>query len=63
VYGIGAEVSVDYLSVIVLDLRGEIRIHRRVGYDVPRAVPGRTLDALAGMVRDAVAEPAAGRPG
>ena len=56
VYGIGAEVSVDYLSVIALDLRGEIRIHRRIGYDVPRAAPGRTLDALAALVRDAVAE-------
>lgn len=61
VYGIGAEVSVDYLSVIVLDLRGEVRARQRVGYDVPRASREATLDALADLVRRAMAE-VPGRP-
>ncbi|WP_240617321.1 ROK family transcriptional regulator [Nocardioides speluncae] len=61
VYGIGAEVSVDYLSVTVLDLRGEVRARKRVGYDVPRAEREATLDALSQLVRETTSE-VPGRP-
>ncbi|MGH3737555.1 MAG: ROK family protein [Micromonosporaceae bacterium] len=54
VYGVGAEISVDYLSVIVLDLSGAVRVNQRRAYDVPRSTPAQTLDAVGALVADAV---------
>ncbi|MGH3715321.1 MAG: ROK family transcriptional regulator [Micromonosporaceae bacterium] len=56
VYGIGVEISVDYLSVVVLDLTGAVRVSRRRACDVPAATPAQTLDAVASLVRNAAGE-------
>ena len=53
--GIGVELNVDYLACLVLDLRGEVLVERRVPHDVPAMGPDRTLDELAGLVEEAVA--------
>ena len=53
--GIGVELNVDYLACLVLDLRGEVLVERRVPHDAPAMGPERTLDELAGLVEEAVA--------
>lgn len=54
VYGVGAEINVDYLAVAALDLGGETVVERRVPLDVAHLDPGTTLDHLADLIRDAV---------
>lgn len=54
VCGIGVELNVDYLAVLVLDLRGEVRFEHRVPLDVPALGAERTLDEVARLVRVAV---------
>lgn len=53
--GIGAEVSVDYLSVVALTLRGDEVYRRRIAVDVGAAGSESVLDDLAGLVREALA--------
>ncbi len=59
--GLGAEVTVDYLAVLVLDLRGEEMLYTRTPLDVPRLGVERTLDELATAVTAGIA--AAGERG
>lgn len=54
VWGLGVELSVDYVAVLALDLRDEVRWDARVALDVPAQVPERTLDVAAGLVRAAL---------
>jgi predicted NBD/HSP70 family sugar kinase len=55
VCGIGVELNVDYAAVLVLDLRGEVLVEKRIGLDAPSLGPERTLDAIAELVQAAVA--------
>ena len=55
VCGIGVEINVDYAAVLVLDLRGEVLFEHRIPLDVPALGPDATLDAVAGLVREAAA--------
>jgi predicted NBD/HSP70 family sugar kinase len=59
VCGIGVELNVDYAAVLVLDLRGEVLFEKREGMDTPSLGPDPTLDAVARLVREAVAAAAA----
>ncbi|NEK86718.1 ROK family protein [Blastococcus saxobsidens] len=59
VCGIGVELNVDYAAVLVLDLRGEVLFEHRLALDIPSLGAEETLDAVAGLVREAV-EAAAG---
>ncbi|MHA6758384.1 ROK family protein [Streptacidiphilus sp. PAMC 29251] len=54
VCGIGAEINVDYLSVLALDLRGTVTAERRVAFDVRAAGAEAVLDEIAGIVRRTV---------
>jgi predicted NBD/HSP70 family sugar kinase len=55
VCGIGVEFNVDYAVALVLDLRSEVLFERRIALDVPTLGVGRTLDAVAELVREAIA--------
>ena len=55
VCGIGVELNVDYVAVLALDLRGEVRFERRVALDVPALGAERTLDEVARLVAEALA--------
>jgi predicted NBD/HSP70 family sugar kinase len=59
VCGIGVELNVDYAATLVLDLRGEVLFEHRIALDVPVLGPDATLDAVTGLVREAVAAAAA----
>ncbi|MGY1718968.1 ROK family protein [Blastococcus sp. SYSU DS0552] len=59
VCGIGVELNVDYAAALVLDLRGEVLFEQRLALDLPALGAERTLDAVAGLVSDAVAAAAA----
>lgn len=62
VCGLGAEINVDYIATLVLDLRGEEVLYHRAPVDVPRRGVQRTLDELAQMMRTTAGEArAAGR--
>jgi predicted NBD/HSP70 family sugar kinase len=54
VCGIGVELNVDYVAVLVLDLCGTVLFEERVGLDVPALGVERTLDEVARLVRAAV---------
>ena len=54
VCGIGVELNVDYVAVLVLDLCGTVLFEERVGLDVPALGVDRTLDEVARLVRRAV---------
>ena len=54
VCGIGVELNVDYVAVLVLDLCGTVLFEERVGLDVPALDVDRTLDEVARLVRRAV---------
>jgi predicted NBD/HSP70 family sugar kinase len=56
VCGLGAEVNVDYLAVLVLDMRGDQVLYSRIPFDVPTAGVQRTLDELAGSIEAAIVE-------
>jgi predicted NBD/HSP70 family sugar kinase len=53
--GIGVEINVDYLSVIALDLRGEVLAERRLAVDVRGSGPEPVLDSTAQLVTETVA--------
>jgi predicted NBD/HSP70 family sugar kinase len=55
VCGIGVELNVDYIAVLVLDLRGDLRFEHRVALDVPALGAERTLDEVARLVREGIA--------
>jgi predicted NBD/HSP70 family sugar kinase len=55
VCGIGVELNVDYVAVLVLDLCGTVLFEERIGLDVPSLGVERTLDEVARLVRAAVA--------
>jgi predicted NBD/HSP70 family sugar kinase len=59
VCGIGVELNVDYVAVLVLDLGGAVLFERRVGLDVPALGVERTLDEVARLVRSAAGAAAA----
>ena len=48
---LGAEVSVDYISVLAMNLRGETVAERRVALDTAVLTPEEILDRLAGLTR------------
>jgi predicted NBD/HSP70 family sugar kinase len=50
VCGIGVELNVDYVAILVLDLRGDVLFEHRVPLDVPELGPERTLDEVARLV-------------
>jgi predicted NBD/HSP70 family sugar kinase len=52
VCGIGVELNVDYIAILVLDLRGEVLFEHRVALDVPELGPDRTLDEVARLVEE-----------
>ncbi|MGH8823801.1 MAG: ROK family transcriptional regulator [Jiangellaceae bacterium] len=56
VCGLGAEVNVDYLAVLVLDLGGDQVLHSRTPFDVPAAGVQRTLAELASSIEAAIGE-------
>jgi predicted NBD/HSP70 family sugar kinase len=56
VCGLGAEVDVDYLAVLVLDMRGDQVLYSRIPFDVPAAGVQRTLDELADSIEAAIVE-------
>jgi predicted NBD/HSP70 family sugar kinase len=55
VCGIGVELNVDYAATLVLDLCGTVVFEHRVALDAPVMGPERTLDAIAGLVGEALA--------
>jgi len=55
VCGIGVEVNVDYLSVIALNLRGDLVAEGRIAIDVREAGPEAVLDSAAGLIQDTIA--------
>src|SRR3954451_3724531 len=55
VYGIGAEINVDYVALIVLDLRGIVVSGRRLAMDVPRMGPDLVLDRIGAVLTETVA--------
>jgi predicted NBD/HSP70 family sugar kinase len=59
VCGIGVELNVDYAATLVLDLRGEVLFEHRIALDVAALGPDRTLDAVAGLVDEAIEAAAA----
>lgn len=52
--GLGAEVNVDYIAVLVLDLRGEQVLYARTPLDVPSLGVESTLDVLATAIATAI---------
>jgi predicted NBD/HSP70 family sugar kinase len=56
VVGLGAEVNVDYVGVLALDLAGATLAHRRVTGDFRGSDPGAVLARLAGLVAEVRAE-------
>lgn len=55
VHGLGAEINVDYVGLLALNLRGEVTFERRRQLDVRAAGPEATLDAVACLTDDAMA--------
>lgn len=55
VCGIGLDVHVDHVGVLVADLGGEVLFQRKTVVDVPALGPERTLDQLAQLVTEAMA--------
>lgn len=55
VCGIGVELNVDYAAALVLDLRSDVLFEQRIALDVPALGPERALDAVATLVREAIA--------
>jgi predicted NBD/HSP70 family sugar kinase len=54
VCGVGVELNVDYVAVLVLDLCDTVLVEERVALDVPALGYERTLDEVALLVRAAV---------
>ncbi|MDH6117890.1 ROK family transcriptional regulator [Kitasatospora sp. GAS204B] len=55
VHGLGAEINVDYISLLALNLRGEVTFERRTPLDVRAAGPQAALDAVARLIADGMA--------
>ena len=55
VCGVGLDVHVGHVGVLVADLGGEVLFQRKAVIDVPGAGPERTLDQLAALVTEAMA--------
>ncbi len=53
VCAIGVELNVDFVAVLVLDLRGDVLFEQRVGLDVPALGADGTLDEVARLVEQA----------
>ncbi|MFI6937670.1 ROK family protein [Streptomyces sp. NPDC050418] len=51
VCGIGLEISADRLSLVALDLRGEVAVEHRVAHDARADGPDRVLDLAAETIR------------
>ncbi|MZD08217.1 ROK family protein [Streptomyces sp. SID5785] len=49
--GLGVEINVDYLSLIALDLRGEVVAEQHTPFDVRGSCAGTVLDRMAGTIR------------
>jgi predicted NBD/HSP70 family sugar kinase len=60
VCGVGVELNVDYAATLVLNLRGEVLFEHLIALDVPALGPDRTLDAVAGLVTEAIERGRAG---
>ena len=56
VCGIGLEVNVDYLAVVVLNLRGDVLVSRRLALDVPTAGVDQVLEAMTGLLAEIIAQ-------
>ncbi|MBD8870648.1 ROK family transcriptional regulator [Nocardioides donggukensis] len=56
VCGLGAEVNVDHVSALAVDLGGDVVAERRVGLATRRLTPDEVLDELAAILRDTLAE-------
>jgi predicted NBD/HSP70 family sugar kinase len=54
--GVGAEINVNHVSTMALDLAGEVVSERRLGIDVPGLPPGEVLDRLAEQVGETLAD-------
>lgn len=55
VCGVGLDVHVGHVGVLVADLGGDVLYQQRAAIDVPAAGPERTLDLLAQLATDAMA--------
>ncbi|GAA1267937.1 ROK family transcriptional regulator [Kitasatospora nipponensis] len=55
IHGLGAEVNVDYISLLALNLRGEVTFERRTPLDVRAVGPEAALDAIAQLVTEGTA--------
>lgn len=56
VCGIGVEINVDYVAAIALDLRGRTVFERRTAADVPALGPDGTIDVVAELTAEAIAQ-------
>ncbi|MGF1424902.1 ROK family transcriptional regulator [Kitasatospora sp. LaBMicrA B282] len=54
VHGIGAEINVDYVGLLALNLKGEVTAERRIPFDVRAAGPDATLDTTAQLVAEGI---------
>jgi len=54
--GLGAEINVNHVSTMAVDLAGEVVSERRLGIDVGGLAPAEVLDRLAGQVRETLAD-------
>ncbi|WP_107767182.1 ROK family transcriptional regulator [Nocardioides terrigena] len=57
---LGAEISVDYLSVLAMNLRGDAVAERRIALDASRLSPEEILARLAELIRDVLGDLADG---
>ncbi|MER7753833.1 ROK family transcriptional regulator [Kitasatospora sp. NPDC097643] len=55
VHGLGAEINVDYISLLALNLRGEVTFERRTPLDVRAVGPQAALDAVARLTAEGMA--------
>ncbi|WP_202609552.1 ROK family transcriptional regulator [Herbidospora solisilvae] len=53
---LGLEINVDYIAAFATDLAGRVLVDRRVGFDAMGCEPEASLDELARVARDAIAE-------
>lgn len=56
VCGVGAEINVDHVAVLAVDLAGDVVAEARRGLDTRRIEPADVFDELAGMLQEALAE-------
>ncbi|MDH6139885.1 MULTISPECIES: ROK family transcriptional regulator [Kitasatospora] len=56
VHGVGAEINVDYVSLLALNLKGETTAEQRIPFDVRAAGPDLTLDTTARLIAQGIEE-------